>query len=268
MTPHALESRYLAAQAIALEAGSLAKRLREDPERLNVEMKGPQDFVTVADRAVEDLIARRLLAAFPEDTMLGEEGHALAADAGGGAVWIVDPIDGTANYVRNLPDWCVSIGLVVDGRPELGVIHVPPLDQLFAARRGQGAVGNGRPIRVSGRTTISGATIGLDYSFSTPSAIHRAHIEAVHAHGGEYRRNGSVAVSLTHVASGRLDGFVEMELNTWDVAAGIVLVQEAGGWTNDFLAKGGLTGKNLIVAAAPGIRDQLLAITDLERSAG
>jgi myo-inositol-1(or 4)-monophosphatase len=265
MTPTPLMSRYLAAQAIALEAGQLARRFLMDPANLRVEQKGPQDFVSAADRAVEDLIAGRLSAAFPDDAMVGEEGHGVADAATAETLWVVDPIDGTANFVRDLPDWCVSIGLLYQGRPALGVIYVPMVDELYAACRGHGAFCNGRPIRVSAQTAIDGATIGLDYSVSTPSAAHRAHIEAIHAEGGEYRRYGSVAVSLTRVASGRLDGFVELELNAWDVLAGIVLVQEAGGWTNDFLASDGLKRGNPMIAATPGIRDRLLAITRLQR---
>jgi myo-inositol-1(or 4)-monophosphatase len=264
MTPAALTSRYLAAQAVAREAGWLAQRFLADPGGLRVELKGPQDFVSAADRAVESLIAERLSAAFPEDALLGEEAHAVAAAETDRPLWVVDPIDGTANFVRDRADWCISIGLLYGGRAEIGAICDPSTGELYAALRGHGAFCNGRPIRVSDRTTIVGATVGLDYSFSTPSATHRAHIEAVHAHGGEYRRNGSVAVSLTRVASGRLDGFIELELNAWDVLAGIVLVREAGGWTNDFLAGEGLTRGNPLIAAAPGIRDALLAITGLE----
>jgi myo-inositol-1(or 4)-monophosphatase len=265
MQPPPLMSRYLAAQAIALEAGGLARRFLMDPKNLCVELKGPQDFVSAADRAVEDLIAARLSAAFPDDAMVGEEGHGAASDATGDALWVVDPIDGTANFVRDLPDWCVSIGLICRGQPELGVIYVPMTNELYAARRGHGAFCNGRPIRVSAQTAIEGATIGLDYSLSTPSAAHLAHIEAIHAKGGEYRRNGSAAVSLTRVASGRLDGFLELELSAWDVLAGIVLIREAGGWTNDFLAGDGLRRGNPMIAATPGIREQLLGITGLER---
>jgi myo-inositol-1(or 4)-monophosphatase len=264
MTSTPLMSRYLTAQAIALEAGRLARRFLMDPANLRVEQKGPQDFVSDADRAVEDLIAGLLSGAFPDDAMVGEEGHGAAEAATAEALWVVDPIDGTANFVRDLPDWCVSIGLLYHGRPALGVIYVPMVDELYTACRGHGAFCNGRPIRVSAQTAIDGATIGLDYSVSTPSAAHRAHIEAIHAEGGEYRRNGSVAVSLTRVASGRLDGFVELELNAWDVLAGIVLVQEAGGWTNDFLASDGLNRGNPMIAATPGIRDRLLAITQLQ----
>jgi myo-inositol-1(or 4)-monophosphatase len=262
--PVDLTSRYLAAQSVAWEAGRLALGYLADRGRLQVEIKGPHDFVSAADHAVEGLIAGRLAAAFPADAFLGEESHGTTAPDSSGLLWVVDPIDGTANFVRALPDWCVSIGLLVEGRPEIGVIYVPEADELYAARRGHGASRAGAAIRVSDRTTLAGATIGLDHSFDGSSAEHRAHIAALHAHGAEYRRNGSVAVSLTRVASGRLDGFIELHLNAWDVAAGIVLVQEAGGWTNDFFAGDGLDKGNPIIAAAPGIRDQLLAITALE----
>jgi myo-inositol-1(or 4)-monophosphatase len=262
--PADLTSRYLAAQSVAWEAGRPALRYLADRSRLQVEVKGPHDFVSAADRAVEALIAGRLAAAFPTDAFLGEESHGAAAPDSADLLWVVDPIDGTANFVRALPDWCVSIGLLVEGRPEIGVIYVPAADEIYAARRGHGAFCAGVAIRASDRTTIAGATIGLDYSFDSPSAEHRAHIAAVHAHGGEYRRNGSVAVSLTRVASGQLDGFIELYLNAWDVAAGIVLVEEAGGWTNDFFTGEGLDKGNPIIAAAPGIRDELLAITGLE----
>jgi len=262
--PSDLTSRYLAAQSVAWEAGRLALGYLADCSRLQVEVKGPHDFVSAADRAVEALIAGRLAAAFPDDAFLGEESHGTAVPGGGGLLWAVDPIDGTANFVRALPDWCVSIGLLVEGRPEIGVIYVPALDELYAARRGHGSFCAGAAIHVSGRTALAGATIGLDQSFDGSSGEHRAHIAALHAHGAEYRRNGSAAVSLTRVASGRLDGFIELRLNAWDVAAGIVLVQEAGGWTNDFFAGDGLNQGNPIIAAAPGIRDQLLAISALE----
>ncbi|MFO1060069.1 MAG: inositol monophosphatase family protein [Dongiaceae bacterium] len=255
--------RLLVAMAVAREAGGLAARLRAAPERLGVELKGPQDFVTAADRAVERLIAERLGAAFPDDGFLGEEG----VGGGGGAadrLWVVDPIDGTANFVRGRAEWCVSIGLVADGRPALGVIYHPAADQLFSAGRGQGARRNGEPIRVSGAVSLDGATVGLDYSFSEPREVHAGHVAAVLARGCEYRRNGSAALSLAHVADGRLDGFVELRLKPWDVVAGIVLVEEAGGWASDFLAGDGLQRGNPMIAAAPGVRDALLAATGLE----
>jgi len=268
MTPAALTSRYLAVQAIAVEAGRLAHGFLADPARLNIEMKGPQDFVSAADRATEQLIAQRLAAAFPEDTFLGEESGAAAGIERAETLWVVDPIDGTANFVRGLPDWCVSIGLLQGGRPELGAIYIPATDELYAARRSHGAFCNGRPIRVSDRTDMAGATIALEYSFGTESAVHRAQIGAAHALGAEYRRNGSGAVSLTRVASGRLDGFVEMLINLWDILAGIVLVEEAGGWISDFLGSGGLTRAAPLVAGAPGLRDALVTIARTPSGAG
>lgn len=264
MTPADITGRFLAAQAIAGEAGRLARRFLAEPDRLQVELKGPQDFVSAADRAVERLVARRLASAFPSDAVLGEEIHVDGAARAGDALWVVDPIDGTANFVQGRPDWCVSIGLLWKGRPTIGVVHHPPADELYAAAAGHGATCNGSAIRVSDRRSLVGAMIGLDYSSRTPPAAHSAQIEAVLACGGEYRRNGSTALSLAHVASGRLDGFVELHLYAWDVVAGIVLIREAGGWTSDFLARDGLRRGNPLVATAPGIRDELLTLLNLE----
>jgi myo-inositol-1(or 4)-monophosphatase len=259
----ALARRFLAAKAIAIEAGHLALRLLADPASLDVQLKGPQDFVTAADRAVERLIAERLAAAFPEDAFLGEEFGSTAKRPEAAVLWVVDPIDGTSNFARARAEWVISIGLVHDGRPEIGVIYHPPADELFAARRGRGAHRNGVPIRASRRTLLSEATVGFDTSSRTPAAQHVAQVQAMLERGGEYRRNGSAALSLAHVADGRLDGFVELQLNAWDVVAGMVLVSEAGGWTNDFLSGDGLIEGNPMIATAAGIRDELLALTGL-----
>jgi myo-inositol-1(or 4)-monophosphatase len=152
---------------------------------------------------------------------------------------------------------------LVEGRSEIGVIYVPAVDELYAARRGRGALCGGQAIHASDRTTVAGATIARTIRSTFPRRT-IAPTSRPCTPMGEYRRNGSVAVSLTRVSSGRLDGFIELHLNAWDVAAGIVLVQEAGGWTNDFFAGEGLDKGNPIIAAAPGIRDELLAITGLE----
>ena len=259
----ALAGRLLAAQAIAREAGQLALRFLAAPETLDIKLKGPQDFVTAADRAVEALIAGRLAAAFPDDAFLGEESGGATAMPARTPLWVVDPIDGTANFARGRAEWCVSIGLVHGGRPVLGVIYHPAVDELFAARRGGGTQRNGVPVRASGRTRLADALVGLDSSRATPPATHAAQIQAVLERGCECRRNGSAALSLAHVADGRLDGFVELQLRPWDVVAGMVLVTEAGGWTNDFLRGPGLTAGNPMIAAAPGIRDELLALAGL-----
>jgi myo-inositol-1(or 4)-monophosphatase len=259
----ALTRRLLAAKAIAVEAGQLALRLLADPGSLDVQLKGPQDFVTAADRAVERLIAERLAAAFPEDAFLGEEFGRAATRPEAAALWVVDPIDGTSNFARARAEWVISIGLVRAGRPDIGVIYHPAADELFAACRGRGAYRNGVTIRASRRTLLSDATVGFDYSSGTPPAQYVALVQAMLERGGEYRRNGSAALSLAQVADGRLDGFVELQLKAWDVVAGMVLVSEAGGWTNDFLSGTGLAKGNPMIAAATGIRDELLELTGL-----
>lgn len=261
-TGDALAARLLAAQAVAREAGLLACRLVADRGQLLIEMKGPQDFVSNADRAVEQLIVKRLSAAFPSDSFLGEEGHGDKTAEAGTTLWVIDPIDGTANFVQGRQDWCISIGFLHLGRPAIGVIYHPPSDELYAARFGHGAFRNGAPIRISEQTAIAEATFALEYSARTPKTIHLRQVGALLTAGGEYRRNGSAALSLAHVADGRLDGFAEQHVYAWDVLAAIVLVTEAGGWVSDFFADGGLQRGNLFVAAAPGVRRQFHAIVN------
>ena len=250
LTDAELAARLLAANAIAREAGDLALRMLGSSADLAIAFKGPQDFVTAADRAVEALIAERLQGAFPTDGFVGEEGVAARAAEDTSLLWIVDPIDGTANYAAGRPDWCVSIGFMQGNRIELGAIYQPARDALFSAHRGHGATRNGRPIRVSARP-LTEATIGIDYSVSCDPHVHVDQISRVLATGADYRRNGSVAVSLTQIAEGTLDGFVEMQLNAWDVAAGIVLVEEAGGWCSDFFSGTTWPAAKPLAAATP-----------------
>jgi myo-inositol-1(or 4)-monophosphatase len=261
MTPEALAERFFAAQEIAREAGQLASGYIDDPERLNVELKGPQDFVSAADRAVEQLIIDRLSARFPADAFMGEESHTLR-DVGADALWVIDPIDGTANFVRGLSEWVVSIGLLVAGVPTIGVIYHAAPDTLYAALRDEGATRNGAAMTVSARTTLVGSLVGLESSFRGGPAAHVGMMRALFAQGGEYRRSGSAALGLALVADGRLDAFAEIHLNAWDVAAGIVLVNEAGGWTNDFFAGNGLRAGGPLIAACPGVRQAFLRIVE------
>jgi myo-inositol-1(or 4)-monophosphatase len=176
---------------------------------------------------------------------------------------VVDPIDGTTNFIRGLRDWCVSIGLLVEGGPALGVIYHPCADELFAASRGHGASCNGVPIQVSDRISLAGAIVAIEFSFYHPVATHIGLVRAILEKGSEYRRNGSAALSLAEVASGRLDGFFELKLSAWDVVAGMALVQEAGGWVSDFLAGDGLTNGNRLLATTPRLRQPLLDLTNL-----
>lgn len=260
MSPDAIITRFHAAQAFAREAGHLAVRMRRDPATLGVENKGPQDLVTMADRALERLLRERVAALFPEDAFLGEEGGYGGTGQTGDAIWVVDPIDGTVNFARGIPAWCVSVGIVVDGEAEIGVIYDPVADELFAARRGHGATLNGAPIRVREGASMGDAIIALGFSFRRPVEHHAGHVRRLLEGGCEYRRPGSGALGLAHVADGRFDGYLEQHCNAWDVLAGIVLVREAGGWTNDFLADDGLADGNLIFACVPALHGPLLRL--------
>jgi myo-inositol-1(or 4)-monophosphatase len=250
------EARLTAASAIVREAGALALAHFRDP-RLEVEQKGEQDYVTAVDRAVEGLIVEGLRRDFPADAFFGEEGGLQPGETEARALWVIDPIDGTTNYTRGLPLWCISVALVHDRKIAIGLIFNPVSDEFYSAVSGHGAFCNGRAIEVSGASQPQRARIGLGFSFRRPAALHLKAIERLLAARCEYARFGSGALGLAFVADGRFDGYWEPHINAWDVLAGICLVQEAGGWSNDFLADGGLLKGNMILACSPALKDFL-----------
>jgi myo-inositol-1(or 4)-monophosphatase len=216
------------ADSLAREAGLLAQRLRQAPGGLEISVKGPQDFVTAADLAVEQLVRDRIAAAFPDDGLLGEEGG-LRAPAPGGGVWIVDPIDGTTNFLRGLADWGVSIGYAGAERLTHGVIFLPDLDEMASAGPAQPALMNGRPVRVSARAKPDQTVVALGTSGAEPVEDHLARIGRLRRAGCEYRRAGAATVGLMGVICGRTEAYHEQVLNIWDAAAGLVLTRAAGG---------------------------------------
>ncbi|MGQ0664026.1 MAG: inositol monophosphatase family protein [Pseudomonadota bacterium] len=254
-----LERRYLAACAMAREAGDLARRLFESRDGSSFELKGPQDYMTEADTAVERLIVERIAAAFPADACFGEEGGGRL----GPEVWVIDPIDGTANFARGIPHFCVSIAFMRDGRTALGAIMNPMTGELFAARRGEGATLNGRAMRVSAISDPRQATVELGWSLRRPIADYVALVDRVMATGAGFRRAGSGTLGLVYVADGRAEGYCELHINSWDALAALLMVEEAGGWTNDFLANDGLARGNPVLASAPGLKDALIAATGI-----
>jgi myo-inositol-1(or 4)-monophosphatase len=259
MTPAELDERLRAAEAVALEAGRLAAGHFARRHLLRVDRKGAQDLVSEADRACEDLIVGELARRFPDDGFVGEERG--ARNAGAAAVWVIDPIDGTHNFLTGIPFWCVSVGLAVGGEPALGVIHDPTAGELYAARSGGGAFLNGRPIRVSGETDPTRARVCVGFSYRRPVADHVRGVEALLAAGCEYLRLGSGALGLAYTAAGRFDGYWERHMNAWDFAAGLMLVREAGGLTNAALAGDGLARGSEILAATPALFAPLQALT-------
>lgn len=252
-----LAFRLEAAQSIAREAGALARRFYDNRDALQWESKGVQNWVSEADKAVEDLIRARLTAAFPTDAILGEEG---GHSGGDGPVWVVDPIDGTSMFLRGIAYWCVSIALVAEGRLELGVIFDPMADEMFAGRRGHGAACNGRPMRVSTVTALSQAVVGIGFSSRRPTAPVADWLGRLLAANAEYRQLGAGALMLAHAADGRLEGYYEWHHHPWDALAGLLLAREAGAASNDFLADDGLHQGNVIFVCHPALRPALAGL--------
>lgn len=229
MTPAELDRRADFLPGLARSAGAIA---REGFARLDrgVTMKGPQDFLTETDGAVEAHVRARLAEAFPGDGILGEEGGGdLAPD-----LWVVDPIDGTANFARGLPHYCVAIAFVSGGATRLGATYDPSRDELYLAREGRGATRNGSPIRVAATTDPAAAAVEFGCSPRTPRDRYLAGLAAMLAAGLSVRRTASGALGLAYVADGRIDGYAEYFMHPWDCLAGLLLVQEAGGRAGRF----------------------------------
>lgn len=219
----------LALQA-ATEAGDVLMQHWAARNDLTVTTKRAGDFLSQADVEAETCLRRILLAACPDDGWLGEEtGETVSAHRR----WIVDPLDGTTNFLRGIPHWAVSIALEVDGQRRIGVIHDPVKTETFSARLGAGAHLNGLPIHVAKTEDLSAALFGTGIPFGGMDHIddHAADIARLMPHCAGVRRMGAAALDLAYVAAGRLDGFWERRLRPWDIAAGLVILQEAGART-------------------------------------
>jgi myo-inositol-1(or 4)-monophosphatase len=253
MTPQDIADRRDCLEDAAREAGAIALRHFRHPETLNVKNKGLHDPVTVADRAVEDFLVKRIASNFPLDQIVGEEGGHRGFTGGASVRWFVDPIDGTNNFARGIPFWCTSIGLVVDGQLEAGIVYDAVTDEMFCATRGGGATCNGEPIRASAATAPEASRISLGLTIRDRVEYHHSAIERLLTAKCEYIRLGSAALSLAYIAHGRLEGYYSRQVMAWDVLGGIALVREAGGYVSDFMAGSGLESGNPILAAAPGV---------------
>lgn len=237
----------------ARKAGEIIARACENIENIDVESKGNNDFVTEIDKAAEKEIRYALNKAYPDHAILGEEGG-LIGNPDAEYQWVVDPLDGTTNFIRGIPHFAVSIACFYKGQIEHAVILDPIRREEFIASRGRGAQLNGRRIRVSSRKTLEGALIGTGIPYKSRSEEHipayMESLEAVAKQTAGIRRAGSAALDLAYVAAGRLDGFWEIGLNRWDIAAGILLIREAGGLVsdlkggNDFLETGNIVTGN------------------------
>ena len=249
----AVEAARAAGELLLGHFGSL------DPSE--VEEKGRNDVVSRADRESEALVRRVLLGAFPRDLFVGEEGGVSGSDPDAPA-WIVDPLDGTANFVRGFPHWAVSIGRTAGGRHGelvLGVVWDPVKRDLFVAEEGSGAFRNDRRVHVTRRPSLAGAALATGFPFRIQARIdtYLRVFKAAFLEVQSIRRAGSAALDLAYVSCGIFDGFFELGLSPWDSAAGAVLVAEAGGVVTDFDGGGCWRERGNVLAAGPDVHAAL-----------
>lgn len=256
--PKAQMKAYLEA---AIDAAFLAQSIHVYYLEKGLQEKtksGPTDLVTQADRESEEAIKDLLLSRFPDHGFLGEEG---GEDGGGKVRWVVDPLDGTVNYAHGFPFYGVSIALEVEGQIELGVVLDTARGELFTAIRGGGAQLNGRPIRVTKRKKTLGSLVATGFPYDVArDPENLIYFERAMKNGLMVRRPGAAALDLAYVAAGRLDGFWEVKLNPWDVAAGWLLVEEAGGRVTDLDGHPYRLGHRYIVATNGHIHSALLEL--------
>ena len=243
----------------ARRAGSIITRASEDIGSLTINDKGFNDFVSEVDLASEKEIIRVLKASYPDHAFLGEEsGLSHQADN----VWIIDPLDGTTNFLHGFPQYCISIALEQKGEITQAVIYDPNRNDLFTATKGQGAYLNQRRIRVSNKSKLKDSILGTGFPFRDFQhlPVYLKIFEEVVRGTSGIRRPGSAALDLAYVAAGWFDGFFEINLSKWDIAAGGLLVTEAGGMVSDFSEKEGWIESGNIVATTPKIYEPLIKI--------
>ncbi len=244
----------------ARRAGNIINRGARELDLLTVTVKGPKDFVSEVDRAAERAIVETLLDAYPDHGILAEEGTAKGANAEAENVWIIDPLDGTTNFLHGFPQYCVSIALAHRGQVTQGVVYDPVRNDLFTASRGRGAYLNERRIRVSRRQHLRECLIGTGFPFRDGSYLdtYLRMMRTMIQHTAGLRRPGAAALDLAYVAAGFYDGFWEVGLNPWDVAAGSLLVQEAGGLIGDLAGEGDFLHAGQVIAGNPRIFSQMV----------
>jgi myo-inositol-1(or 4)-monophosphatase len=246
---------------LARRAGAFLQQERAAFDLSRIEYKGQSDLVSYVDRETEQLLVAGLRQLLPAAGFLTEEGTAGPATEAK-ARWIIDPLDGTTNFLHNLPCYAVSIGLEVNNELVLGVIYEPNRDECFTATRGGGAFLNGKLLQVTPSALLSKSLLATGFPYTRFENLD-AYLQILaafmeHSHG--IRRLGSAAVDLAWVAAGRFEGFFEYNLNAWDVAAGVLIVREAGGIVTKFNGSGDPVHGGELVAAAPGVHEAMVAI--------
>jgi myo-inositol-1(or 4)-monophosphatase len=251
----------------ARKAARGLKRDFGEVEQLQVSLKGPANFVTAADRRAEDILYAELSKARPGYGFLGEEGGTREGSDKSHR-WIVDPLDGTTNFLHGIPQFCISIGLERDGTMIAGLVYNPITDDLYLAERGKGAFLNDRRIRVAGRKVLADAVIacGLPHRGRGDLELGLREIGAMQDKVAGLRRFGAAALDLAFVAAGRIDGYWERNIQAWDVAAGLLLVREAGGYVTDLEGHDAIFARGHVAAGNEAIHRDMLAALKTART--
>lgn len=246
----------------ARTAGAIINRASLDVDLLKVTAKSTNDFVTEVDQAAEQAIIETILTAYPGHGILAEESGRQHGAKHSDFLWIIDPLDGTTNFIHGFPVYCISIALAFRGKVEQAVVYDPTRNDLFMASKGRGAFMNDKRLRVSKRTRLGDALIGTDFPFRKGDNFQRylKMFEAVAPHCAGMRRPGSAALDLCYVAAGWYDGFFETGLNPWDVAAGSLMITEAGGLIGNFTGEADFLHQREVVAGSPKIYGQLVQL--------
>jgi myo-inositol-1(or 4)-monophosphatase len=244
----------------ARAAGAIINRAALDVDLLKISVKGPNDFVSEVDRAAEAAVIETLLQAYPDHGILAEESGNTHGNRRSEYQWIIDPLDGTTNFLHGLPIYAVSIGLAHRNVVQQGVVYDPARNDLFFASRGRGAFLNDRRLRVSKRTALADALIGTGFPFRRGDNFDRyiQMMQSVMQRCAGVRRPGAAALDLCYVAAGWYDGFFETGLNPWDVAAGSLIITEAGGLIGNFTGEPDFLHKREVVAGNPKIYGHLV----------
>lgn len=250
--------------AAAREAGKIIVRAQDEVKSLTVIQKGKNDYVSQVDKMAEDVIIQTIKKRYPKHRILAEESGLIpSSDRNEDTTWIIDPLDGTTNFLHGLPQYCVCIAVQYAGKIQHGVVYDPNRDELFSATRGGGAQLNGRRIRVSNAIKLEQSLLGTGFPFREFRNLDKYLVlfKDLLPKCAGLRRAGSAGLDLAYVAAGRLDGFFEYDLQPWDIAAGALLITEAGGWVSDISSDRDCLETGNIVAGSPKIFQALRELT-------
>lgn len=246
----------------ARSAGKIILRAQDQMDKLHVVEKGVNDFASQVDKAAEEIIIETIKKAYPQHDILGEESGLIPGNGSSDVTWIIDPLDGTTNFIHGFPQFCISIGVKQGDKIYHGVVYDPVRDELFSASRGEGARMNGKRLRVSNAEKLQKSLLGTGFPFRDFTYLddYLTFLKAIIPHCAGIRRAGAAALDLAYVAAGRLDGFWEFGLKPWDVAAGALFIQEAGGYVSTIDGSQDVLNGKSILAAPPKVYQEMMEL--------